>query len=248
MDNEPNYLLTRGMHASTRWVQQSISKIIEVGAFGLVLTIGGSIYSTSSGRKTSGISFTHQSLRLDRTIGSRISERVQGTDITCFSYFINSSSRWSSKHRIWLLDVAREVSDTTQLYGFDISDSQYPHSKYLPNNVRLQVLDNLNLDPPKELQDTFDIVHLRLWLGAVPNGDPTALLTHALKLLRMLLPFGDGSAHVRIMTNYLQVQEAMSNGVRPILFVASLRAQTGNTRRMWRKFSLWCKMSKITGK
>jgi hypothetical protein len=45
-------------------------------------------------------------------------------------------------------------------------------------------LDNLQLEPPKKLQETFDIVHLRLWLGGVPNGDPTALLTHALKLLR----------------------------------------------------------------
>ncbi|KUJ22190.1 UMTA methyltransferase family protein-like protein [Mollisia scopiformis] len=85
---------------------------------------------------------------------------------------------------IWLLDLARQVPDTTQLYGFDISDSQYPHAKYLPHNVRLKVLDNLDLEPPKVLQETFDIVHLRLWLDGMPNGDPTALLSHAIKLLR----------------------------------------------------------------
>jgi hypothetical protein len=56
--------------------------------------------------------------------------------------------------------------------------------------VKLEVLDNLQPEPPKELQETFDIVHLRLWLGGVPNGDPTALLTHALKLLRMRLFLG----------------------------------------------------------
>lgn len=71
-----------------------------------------------------------------------------------------------------------------QLYGFDISDSQYPHAAHLPRNIKLEVLDNLQPEPPKELHGTFDIVHLRLWLGGVPDGDPTALLKHATKLLR----------------------------------------------------------------
>lgn len=86
------------------------------------------------------------------------------------------------------MDLARQLPDTTQLYGFDISDAQYPHAAYLPQNVSLKVLDSTQSDPPEELQGTFDIVHLRLWLAIVPNGDPTAILTHALKLLRKALP------------------------------------------------------------
>ncbi|TVY42903.1 N-methyltransferase [Lachnellula subtilissima] len=85
---------------------------------------------------------------------------------------------------IWLLDLASQLPATTQLYGFDIFPSQYPHAAHLPPNITLSVLDNLQPEPPKDLQGTFDIVHLRLWLGVVPNGDPIALLTHALKLLR----------------------------------------------------------------
>ncbi|KAM3078901.1 hypothetical protein ACMFMF_003829 [Clarireedia jacksonii] len=54
--------------------------------------------------------------------------------------------------RIWLLDLARQLPETTQLYGFDISDSQYPHPKYLPHNVKLELLDNLTPDPPNDLQ------------------------------------------------------------------------------------------------
>ncbi|TVY84819.1 N-methyltransferase tcpN [Lachnellula suecica] len=85
---------------------------------------------------------------------------------------------------IWLLDLAQQVPDSTQLYGFDISDSQYPHEEHLPRNVHLSVLDHLSPNPPIELQGIFDVVHLRLFLGNVPGGDPTGFLKHALKLLR----------------------------------------------------------------
>ncbi|TEY47664.1 hypothetical protein BOTCAL_0302g00120 [Botryotinia calthae] len=85
---------------------------------------------------------------------------------------------------IWPLDLVRQLTSTVQLYGFDISSSQFPHPNYLPSNVKLEVLDSLRVDPPEELLGSFDIVHLRLWLGVVMNGDPSALLTHALKLLR----------------------------------------------------------------
>ncbi|PQE14568.1 umta methyltransferase family protein [Rutstroemia sp. NJR-2017a WRK4] len=53
---------------------------------------------------------------------------------------------------IWVLDLARQLPETTQLYGFDISDAQYPHPKYLPPNVKLETLDNLTPDPPSDLQ------------------------------------------------------------------------------------------------
>ena len=109
----------------------------------------------------------------------------------CDLYFISWVVRISMSDikrpgiRIWPLDLVRQLPSTVQLYGFDISSSQFPHPNYLPANVKLEVLDSLRVDPPEELLGSFDIVHLRLWLGVVMNGDPSALLTHALKLLRM---------------------------------------------------------------
>ncbi|THV49791.1 hypothetical protein BGAL_0179g00160 [Botrytis galanthina] len=85
---------------------------------------------------------------------------------------------------IWALDLARQLSSTVQIYGFDISSAQFPHPNYLPSNVKLEVMDSFQVEPPEELLESFDIVHLRLWLGIVMNGDPSAILTHALKLLR----------------------------------------------------------------
>ncbi|KAF7945522.1 hypothetical protein EAE96_010289 [Botrytis aclada] len=85
---------------------------------------------------------------------------------------------------IWLLDIARTLPPTVELYGFDISSAQFPHPNYLPLNVKLEIMDSLHVGPPEELLESFDVVHLRLWLGVVMNGDPSAILTHALKLLR----------------------------------------------------------------
>ncbi|KAF7924261.1 uncharacterized protein EAE98_007312 [Botrytis deweyae] len=85
---------------------------------------------------------------------------------------------------IWALDLARQLPSTVQICGFDISSAQFPHPNYLPSNVKLEVMDSLQVEPPEELLESFDIVHLRLWLGVVMNGDPSAVLTHALKLLR----------------------------------------------------------------
>lgn len=100
----------------------------------------------------------------------------------CSNFNVWYQAPW---HRIWPLDLVRQLPSTVQLYGFDISSSQFLHPNYLPANVKLEVLDSLRVDPPEELLESFDIVHLRLWLGVVMNGDPSTLLTHALKLLRM---------------------------------------------------------------
>ncbi|PQE18640.1 umta methyltransferase family protein [Rutstroemia sp. NJR-2017a BVV2] len=140
MDNEPDYLLVRDMHASIRL---NLQHYLWKDGLGYLL---------------------HPSISLNGP-NTRIADLGTGTGI-------------------WVLDLARQLPETTQLYGFDISDAQYPHPKYLPPNVKLEILDNLTPDPPSDLQGTFDVVYLRLWLGGVPNGDPTALLTHALKLLR----------------------------------------------------------------
>ncbi|KAM0144292.1 hypothetical protein ACHAO1_000050 [Botrytis cinerea] len=123
----------------------------------------------------------------------RIADLGTGTGYVvsdCDLYFISWVVRISMSDikrpgiRIWPLDLVRQLPSTVQLYGFDISSSQFPHPNYLPANVKLEVLDSLRVDPPEELLGSFDIVHLRLWLGVVMNGDPSALLTHALKLLR----------------------------------------------------------------
>ncbi|TVY54889.1 hypothetical protein LCER1_G004100 [Lachnellula cervina] len=62
---------------------------------------------------------------------------------------------------IWVLDVAREVSETALLDGFDIK-------------------------PPKEFIEAFDVVHIRLITVAIKNNDPRPVLANLCKLLKLI--------------------------------------------------------------
>ena len=85
---------------------------------------------------------------------------------------------------VWLLDLAKTLPSSTQLDGFDVSASQYPHKLLLPSNVSLQTLDATD-EPPLEFQGKYDVVHLRLFLIIVNNNDPTPIFNHCFKLLSM---------------------------------------------------------------
>lgn len=119
--------------------------------------------------------------------------------------------------RIWLLDLARDLPASTQLDGFDISTAQYPAKEHLPPNVHLRILDILASDPPKDLQNQYDIVHIRLFIGVVCHGDPMPLLLNLVKLLRESLsyPAYRATTQLTAMPRHLQVQEATCNGTRP---------------------------------
>ncbi|TVY93982.1 N-methyltransferase, partial [Lachnellula willkommii] len=84
---------------------------------------------------------------------------------------------------IWLLDVAREVSETALLDGFDISLDQCPPSPWLPANIHLHTW-NIFEEPPKEFIETFDVVHIRLITVAIKNNDPRPVLANLRKLLK----------------------------------------------------------------
>ena len=86
-------------------------------------------------------------------------------------------------HRIWLLDLAKRLPSAT-LDGYDISARQYPPNEWIPNNVKLHIVDATR-DPPQHLQGYYDIVHIRLFLSIVENNNPSRILNHCLKLLSM---------------------------------------------------------------
>ena len=90
---------------------------------------------------------------------------------------------------IWLLDLAKDAHPSTLLDGFDISASGFPHQSWLPSNISFSILDSLK-EPPEELLEKYDFVHLRLFLIVVNENDPTPLLRHCMKLLSIAsLPY-----------------------------------------------------------
>ncbi|KAF2235508.1 hypothetical protein EV356DRAFT_120428 [Viridothelium virens] len=84
---------------------------------------------------------------------------------------------------IWLVDLARELPLTTELYGFDVDLTQSPPAESLPSHLHLATWDMFT-PPPKDLVSTFDVVHLRLVTLVIKNSDPTTLIANVARLLK----------------------------------------------------------------
>ncbi|KXS95961.1 hypothetical protein AC578_8091 [Pseudocercospora eumusae] len=87
---------------------------------------------------------------------------------------------------IWSLALAKhlqESSPNATIEAFDISLAQTLPKQWSPPNVKFQKLNIF--DPvPTHLVGRYDIVHIRLFMLVVENGDPTPLLRQLLKLLK----------------------------------------------------------------
>lgn len=69
----------------------------------------------------------------------------------------------------WLLDAAEHLPKTMCLVGLDISDAQFPASLACPSNCEFRLLNLLDPVPP-ELQNAFDMIHLRLLIAGLGPG------------------------------------------------------------------------------
>lgn len=85
-------------------------------------------------------------------------------------------------HRLWLLNVAKEVPATVRLDGFDISLSQAPPQEWLAPNITLRTWDIFE-DPPKDIVGQYDIVHVRLVLLVIRENKSIPVIKNLLKLL-----------------------------------------------------------------
>ena len=84
--------------------------------------------------------------------------------------------------RLWLIELARQVPDSCQLEGFDISSDQLSASNLLPRNLSLHK-NNCFDEVPPELVGKFDVVHVRALAVVVQKGDPNPLLRSLRRML-----------------------------------------------------------------
>ncbi|KAI4174465.1 MAG: hypothetical protein LQ343_002222 [Gyalolechia ehrenbergii] len=84
---------------------------------------------------------------------------------------------------IWLVDFARQHPRAAQLDGFDISLDQVPSAAWLPSNVSFHQY-NVHEQPPNDLLERYDIIHVRHLNLIIKNDDPTAVLGHLLAMLK----------------------------------------------------------------
>lgn len=83
---------------------------------------------------------------------------------------------------IWLTELARELPNAT-LDGLDIDVGQAPHSAWLPSNLRILPWDMFG-PVPSELENRYDVIHIRLVVLAVDNGDPARIIENVYKMLK----------------------------------------------------------------
>ncbi|EPE24313.1 S-adenosyl-L-methionine-dependent methyltransferase [Glarea lozoyensis ATCC 20868] len=84
---------------------------------------------------------------------------------------------------IWLSEMARILPGSAQLDGFDVSHAQCPPSKFLPSNVSLYIHNCLE-DPPSDLLEQYDIIHIQMFNSVVENNDPEPVVRNMVKMLK----------------------------------------------------------------
>ncbi|KAI1092954.1 hypothetical protein F5B19DRAFT_452407 [Rostrohypoxylon terebratum] len=84
---------------------------------------------------------------------------------------------------IWLHDVARGKSTSTELHGFDISLDQVGPKAWLPANIRMHTW-NVYDEPSPKFVGYFDVVHVRLITVVIKNNDPRPVLANLIRLLK----------------------------------------------------------------
>ncbi|KAK4499472.1 hypothetical protein PRZ48_009987 [Zasmidium cellare] len=85
---------------------------------------------------------------------------------------------------IFLTGMARGRGDNDELVGLDIDISQAPPKETLPSNVTFRAYDFFDDAPPEDLLGSFDVVHVRLVILCVRDGDPGEILRNLVKLLK----------------------------------------------------------------
>ncbi|OKL62320.1 hypothetical protein UA08_02511 [Talaromyces atroroseus] len=85
---------------------------------------------------------------------------------------------------IWAVELATQLASSARIRAYDVADTHFPRREYWPSNITFDKLDSLS-DPPSSLVGKFDVVHLRMWAFVIRDNDPSPLIRHAAKLLKL---------------------------------------------------------------
>lgn len=83
---------------------------------------------------------------------------------------------------LWLVEVGRQLGPNSDLHAIDINLQQAPPKQWLPKNIALHRWNFYDEVPP-ELEEKFDLVHVRLVSVVVKDNDPVPILKNLCKLL-----------------------------------------------------------------
>jgi len=81
------------------------------------------------------------------------------------------------------MDVAKIVSETAQLDGFDLSPNCFGAKEWLPKNLTLTGGFDALVSLPEDLRGKYDIVHIRAFASIIKNNNVEPLIKTLLGLL-----------------------------------------------------------------
>jgi hypothetical protein len=84
--------------------------------------------------------------------------------------------------RIWLVDLSSKVPASATLDAFDVTTDLFPHSTWLPSNVKFHRLDVFE-PVPAEFVGKYDLVHIRFFAPVLRNQGPDAVIKNVMQLL-----------------------------------------------------------------
>jgi len=84
---------------------------------------------------------------------------------------------------IWMLETSIQLPDSVRFVGLDISDVQFPQPGSYPDNCSFRTLNIL--EPiPADLQDQFDVAHIRLLTCGLRSDQWATVARNVLQLLK----------------------------------------------------------------
>lgn len=84
---------------------------------------------------------------------------------------------------LWLLDTAHDFPNAI-LDGIDINLSRLPPPQWRPSNIHRLYNWNIFDEVPSELEERYDVIHLRLLLLTISGRDPGPVIKNVIKLLK----------------------------------------------------------------
>lgn len=104
-----------------------------------------------------------------------------------------------------MLDFARQHPQAAQLDGLDISLDQVPDKEWLPSNISFHLYDVYD-EPPDDLVEKYDIIHVRHLTLVIKQDDPTVVIHNLLKMLSTLCSLHCLKRVRQIHRRYLRTQ------------------------------------------
>lgn len=83
---------------------------------------------------------------------------------------------------IWMTELARALPASAELDGLDIDFSQCPPKEWLSPNIAW-ITHDIFSEPPAELHEKYDIIHVQLFITILRDGNPVPMLKNLMKML-----------------------------------------------------------------